>query len=260
MSTAKRRGSKGGKRTGSGNRRLPTLRSVLERVRAATSERRSTLAIFDLDGTLFDNRTRTLFILREISEKFSERVPGLAAAFLRPLNLSAIDYRLEVTLMKLGVWRPAEVAFIRKEWAARFFSDEYQRYDMPLPGAKDFVARVHEAGATVIYLTGRDVGRMLVGMTEVLRLYGFPVGVAGSMTIVKPEFDQEDEIFKHEVSDYIDRLGDVVAVFENEPANANLLQARFPGAASFFVVTQHRPDAPDLAPGIRRIRNFRLEA
>ncbi len=233
------------------------LERAVEVVTARTAQRRSTLAIFDLDGTLFDNRTRTMFILREISEKFDARVPGLAAAFSSFRDLSEVDYSLDVTLRRLRVRNKAEVTFIKQEWARRFFSDEYQKYDMPLPGAKAYVERVHKAGATVIYLTGRDVGRMLVGTTEVLRLYGFPVGVAGTMTIVKKEFEQDDEIFKKEVSEYIDRLGEVAAVFENEPANSNILRARFPGAASFFVETQHRPGAPRLDAGITRIKDFR---
>ncbi len=234
-----------------------SLDAVVGHIEARTAAGRSTLAIFDLDGTLFDNRTRTIFILREISEQFDSKVPGLAAAFDRFQDLAVVDYSLETTLARMGVKHPAETAFIKAEWAKRFFSDEYQKYDMPIPGAKSYVCRVHRAGATVIYLTGRDVGRMLVGTTEVLRLYGFPVGVAGTMTIVKKEFEQSDELFKKEVSDYIDRLGEVAAVFENEPANSNILQARFPDAASFFVLTQHRPDAPRLAAGIHKIKDFR---
>lgn len=237
-------------------RQLRTLDGTVDLIRAYTSRRRSTLAIFDLDGTLFDNRTRTMFILREIAEKFCARLPQLYSAFTRFRDLSVVDYSLDVTLRRLKVRSPGEVSFIKQEWARRFFSDEYQKYDMPLPGAKSYVERVHAAGATVIYLTGRDVGRMLVGTTEVLRLYGFPVGVAGTMTIVKKEFEQDDGIFKKEVSEYIDRLGEVVAVFENEPANSNILRERFPGAASFFVETQHRPDAPRLNRGIMRIKHF----
>ncbi len=232
------------------------LAEVVSLVAKRTGQRRSTIAIFDLDGTLFDNRTRTMFILREISEKFDAKCPSLSSAFTRFQDLSVIDYSLDVTLRRLRVTSPAEVRLIKQEWARRFFSDEYQKYDMPLPGAKAYVDKVHRAGATVIYLTGRDVGRMLVGTTEVLRLYGFPVGVAGTMTIVKKESGQDDELFKKEVSGYIARLGEVVAVFENEPANSNILQARFPGAASFFVETQHRPGAPRLRPGIRRIPDF----
>jgi beta-phosphoglucomutase-like phosphatase (HAD superfamily) len=233
------------------------LTRVIRFIEKRTAEKKSTLAIFDLDGTLFDNRTRTIFILREISEKFDSRVPALADAFCKFRNLSIVDYSLDVTLARLGVKARLEIDFIKQEWAKRFFSDEYQKYDMPLPGAKAYVERVHKAGATVIYLTGRDVGRMLVGTTEVLRLYGFPVGVAGTMTIVKKEFEQDDEIFKKEVSEYIDRLGEVAAVFENEPANSNILHARFPQAASFFVETQHRPGAPALARGIPRLKDFR---
>ncbi|MHB0995818.1 MAG: HAD family hydrolase [Elusimicrobiales bacterium] len=244
------------KRT-SASKNSDALNKAADLVALRTAQRRSTLAIFDLDGTLFDNRTRTMFILREISEKFDSRLPQLSAAFSSFQDLAVIDYSLDVTLSRLRVRSAAEKAFIRQEWARRFFSDEYQKYDMPLPGAKAYVEKVHKAGATVIYLTGRDVGRMLVGTTEVLRLYGFPVGVAGTMTIVKKEFEQDDEIFKKEVSEYIDRLGEVVAVFENEPANSNILQARFPGAASFFVETQHRPGAPRLNPGITRITDFR---
>lgn len=235
------------------------LAEVTELIKKRTAENMSTLAIFDLDGTLFDNRTRTIFILREISEKFDEKVPQLSRAFESFQALSIVDYSLDITLKRLGVSSPGEKAFIRQEWAKRFFSDEYQKYDMPILGAKAYVDRVHKAGATVIYLTGRDVGRMLVGTTEVLRLYGFPVGVAGTMTIVKKEFEQDDELFKKEVSEYIDRLGEVVAVFENEPANANILQARFPRAASFFVLTQHRPDAPALNRCVHKIKDFRIK-
>lgn len=245
------------KKGGASRATPPSLESVIVAIKEKTAAKRSTLAIFDLDGTLFDNRTRTIFILREISEKFTAKAPALYAAFEQFLNLSIVDYSLDVTLKKMRVNHPAETAFIKQEWAKRFFSDEYQKYDMPISGAKAYVDQIHEAGATVIYLTGRDVVRMLVGTTEVLRLYGFPVGVAGTMTIVKKEFEQDDEIFKNDVSDYIDRLGEVVAIFENEPANSNILHARFPEAASFFVMTQHRPDAPPLDAGIRRLRNFR---
>ena len=233
------------------------LEKAVRKVEQRTAAGRSTLAIFDLDGTLFDNRTRTIFILREISERFDSKTPELSAAFGEYLDLSVVDYSLDVTLKRMGVRHPAEIAFIKSEWAKRFFSDEYQKYDLPLAGARAYVERVHRAGATVIYLTGRDVGRMLVGTTEVLRLYGFPVGVAGTMTIVKEVFEKDDELFKKEVSEYIDRLGEVVAIFENEPANSNILQARFPGAASFFVTTQHRPGAPALNPGIVKIPDFR---
>ena len=111
----------------------------------------------------------------------------------------------------------------------------------------------------MIYLTGRDVN-MLVGLTETLRMCGFPVGVVGTMTMTKKDFDQDDGIFKENVAAYLDRIGEVVAIFENEPANSNLLQKIFPGAVSMFLLTQHRQDAPELADGIVKIRDFRIRA
>jgi hypothetical protein len=240
-------------------RQAAGLEAVIRLVKERTARQVSTLAIFDLDGTLFDNRTRTIFILRELSEQFDSKAKQLAKAMDRFHELSIVDYSLDSTLKRLGVKDAREIAFIKAEWAKRFFSDEYQKFDLPLLGAKSYVRRVHEAGATVIYLTGRDVGRMLVGTTECLRLYGFPVGVVGTMMIVKENLAQEDKIFKEDVSAHLDRLGEVVAVFENEPANSNLLQERFPEAASFLVLTQHSPGAPRLAPGIACIRDFRTQ-
>ncbi|MEQ8171561.1 MAG: hypothetical protein ABRQ38_21915 [Candidatus Eremiobacterota bacterium] len=234
------------------------LEEVIKRIEEKTALQQSTLAIFDLDGTLFDNRTRTLFILREISEQFDIELPELSAVMERYHDHGVVEYVPANTLKRMGVKSEKEIAFIEKEWAKRFFSDEYQKFDLPLNGAKAYVTRAHKAGATIIYLTGRDVGRMLVGTTDCLRLYGFPVGIVGTMMLVKDDVTVEDEIFKGDVVDYLKRLGDVVAIFENEPMNSNILHKAFPDALSFFVLTQHRPDAPELNEGIYKLRDFKV--
>lgn len=239
-------------------RQNESLEEVVENIRKKTRKQVSTLAIFDLDGTLFDNRPRTMFILREIAEKYGDELPELEASFDRFFDLSIVQYSLDHTLRKVGVTSQKEVEFIKKEWEKRFFSDEYQKFDLPLPGAKSYVNKVHSEGATIIYLTGRDVGRMLVGTTESLRLYGFPVGIVGTMMLVKEEFEQKDELFKQEVVSYLKRLGSVEAVFENEPLNSNVLAKEFPEARSFLVLTQHRPDAPELDKGIFKIQDFKI--
>ena len=235
------------------------LQRILDRIQAKTSRQASSLAIFDLDGTLFDNRPRTVYILRQIADQFEAELPQLTRAMDSDAcqGLDAIQYGPMATLDCLGVTDAAERALIAEQWAKRFFTDEYQHFDIPLPGAKSFVTQVYEAGATVIYLTGRDVN-MLVGLTETLRMCGFPVGVVGTMTMTKKEFNEDDGTFKENVAAYLDRLGEIVAIFENEPANSNLLQKIFPGAVSMFLLTQHRPDAPALDEGIIKIRDFRI--
>jgi len=234
------------------------LEEVVSIIKNKTRQQVSTLAIFDLDGTLFDNRTRTMFILREISEKFDKDVPELVEAFDTFHDLSIVQYGVRETLENMGIKNEKQIELIEKEWANRFFSDEYQMVDYPLLGAKSYVSCVHEAGATVIYLTGRDVGRMLVGTTECLRMYGFPVGIVGTMMLVKQNVEEEDDIFKRDVMDYLKRLGEVVALYENEPLNINMMHRAFPEALSFFVMTQHKPGAPEVNEGIYKIKDFKI--
>ena len=235
------------------------LQRILDRVRAKTKRQASSVVIFDLDGTLYDNRPRTMYILRQIADQFYDDMPQLVRAVEGGAinDLDNYEYSLDASMARLGVTDENEIKLAKAEWSKRFFTDGYQQYDVPLPGAKKFVCDVYEAGATVIYLTGRDVN-MLVGLTQTLRMCGFPVGVVGTMTMTKKDFNQDDGIFKDEVAAYLDRLGEVVGIFENEPGNSNLFQKNFPGATSMFLLTQHRPDAPALDEGITRIRDFRI--
>lgn len=235
------------------------LQRILDRIHVKTKRQASSVVIFDLDGTRYDNRPRTMYILRQIADQFYDQMPQLVKAVENgEINkLDNYEYGLDASMARLGVTDENEIKLAKSEWSKRFFTDDYQQYDVPLPGAKKFVCDVYEAGATVIYLTGRDVN-MLVGLTQTLRMCGFPVGVVGTMTMTKKDFNQDDGMFKDEVAAYLDRLGEVVGIFENEPANSNLFQKNFPGATSMFLLTQHRPDAPALDDGITPIRDFRI--
>ena len=235
------------------------LQRILDRVHVKTKRQASSVVIFDLDGTLYDNRPRTMYILRQVADQFYDQMPQLVNAVESGVinNLDNYEYGLEDSMARLGVTDENEIKLAKAEWSKRFFTDDYQQYDVPLPGAKKYVCDVYEAGATVIYLTGRDVN-MLVGLTQTLRMCGFPVGVVGTMTMTKKDFNQDDGVFKDAVAAYLDRLGEVVGIFENEPATSNLFQKNFPGATSMFLLTQHRPDAPALDEGIIPIRDFRI--
>ena len=234
------------------------LQGLIDKIEKNTQEDISSVVIFDLDGTLFDNRPRTLHILTEIASRYEEKVPQLANVIDRHRDLGLFEYSVTNTLANLNVDDPEEVEFIKQKWQDRFFSDEYQKYDIPIPGACKYVNKIHKAGATVIYLTGRDAPRMLVGAIESLRLFGFPIGILGTMMIVKEVFEEQDEVFKRNVTQYLRRLGVVEGIFENEPANSNLLQEEFPESQSFFVLTQHREDAPPLNDGISVLKDFRI--
>jgi hypothetical protein len=65
-----------------------------------------------------------------------------------------------------------------------------------------------------------------------------------------------DEAFKRQVGPELARVGNVIAIFDNEPGNCNVLQESFPNAYSILVDTQHLPGAPPLLPTVKVVRDF----
>ena len=233
-----------------------TLGAVEDLVATAVAAGEMPVVVFDLDGTLFHNGTRTKQIWLDAARRARAEHPDLQWK-LESLDPLALPYRVKSALPGLGVTDPDEQGLLMDAWVAGFFSDDYLLHDVPLEGAAAYVTRLRDMGAIVVYLTGRDAPRMLVGTTASLRETGFPMGVYATELIMKPEAAVEDSLFKVGVFDYLDHLGRVVGVFENEPGNLNALHDRFPGAVAVFVETNHRPEAPPVNPALPRVRDFR---
>lgn len=231
------------------------LGRVVERARSGTGSR---FVVFDLDGTLIDNRPRSTAILLELAELWLEQHPEVAAR-LRDADPDRLDYLFADNLRRLGVTADAQLQAAVQFWHARFFTDAYLRHDRPVAGALDFARACHRAGATLVYLTGRDLPNMALGTFASLRDLGFPIGVPGSMLVLKPDFETPDEEFKRVSVPSLARLGEVVAAFDNEPGNCNLLREAWASAEVCLVDTQHLPGAPALAAGIDVIADFRME-
>ena len=107
------------------------------------------------------------------------------------------------------------------------------------------------------YLTARDLPTMGAGTARQLLDLGFPL-LGGRATLhLKPNRAVSDDAFKEQAMSAVARAGVVVATYENEPKNANLFQASFPDAHHYLLDTVCSPNAPPLAPGVQRIRDFR---
>ena len=232
------------------------LRSVLRRCRGDRAAS-TAVVVFDLDGTLMDNRQRTLAILREFADMHASRDPGLARR-LRDARAQDIAYLLSDSLARLGATPAAVTAEMEAFWRDRFFADAHLRHDVPLPGAVDFARACHDAGALLVYLTGRDLPLMGVGTFQSLRDLGFPIGVPATELVLKPDATVADEVYKRALAPEIARIGHVVAAFDNEPANCNVMRAHYPDAHIVFVETQHTPGAPVLDGSVHKIRDFRV--
>lgn len=65
-----------------------------------------------------------------------------------------------------------------------------------------------------------------------------------------------DRDFKAQAIESIARLGTVIAAFENEPINANLLQERFSKAAVYLLASIESAKPVVLDPRIKRLRRY----
>jgi hypothetical protein len=213
------------------------------------------VVVFDLDGTLMDNRPRTIAILREVATRWRATEPELAAR-LMDASPETVPYHFRDTLAVFGVTREDLVADAFEYWKTHFFADPHIQHDVEVKGAADFARACYAAGASLVYLTGRDLPQMGVGTFGSLKSLGFPIGVCGTELVLKPEAKMLDFEFKRLEVTKLARVGTVVASFDNEPENCNVFLAQYPDAESVLVDTQHAGGAPPLTPGVKVIPDF----
>lgn len=238
---------------------IESLQRILDLIEAHGADSHTPpLVVFDLDGTLVDNRARTIRIFREYADEVRGEFPDVADA-LDTLDEESLQYLLSETLKSVGLSHVDVVRDITGYWQERFFADDYCQFDTPLDGAVEFVNACHDLGAVVVYMTGRDKPNMLLGTVASLRDAGLPMGVAGVELILKPDATLGEEAFKRNALPTLGRLGDIVALFDNEPANCNMAKRLFPDAEVVLLETQKVPGAPESADGVHHIADFRLE-
>ncbi len=153
---------------------------------------------------------------------------------------------------------PAARAF----WRQRFFTSAYCIDDRPIPGAVDFVRRIVESGAQVVYCTGRHM-EMRAGTLACLTREGFPIpedkGTApGVHLIMKPTLEIHDDVWKQDVRERVLALGQVVAAFDNEPTHINTYHQHFPEALCVHLATDDSARGIPVHPDIPSVHDFRL--
>ncbi len=210
------------------------------------------VAVFDLDGCLFDTRPRQVQILRELAAR-----SGFDPLYRVGVD-HFVDWSLRTTLGNAGVdadWVETHFHDVRSWWERHFFTSAYVLYDHAMPGAAALVREVHAAGLHCVYLTGRDE-TMRVGTEHALRRFGFPFDEAGATLLVKPDFRTDDTEFKEGALEIVAAMGHVVLYLDNEPANVNLFRRRHPESLVVFVETDHSPKPIEPDPEIPWLRSF----
>ena len=235
------------------------LQSIIDRGAAFAASGRRAVVVFDLDGTLMDNRPRTVTILKELGEAWRERA-AMASGALMLASATKLAYLVRDSLSRFGIEDESLLAEGESFWRDRFFTDDYQQHDIALAGSVAFAHALYAAGVNIVYFTGRDLPKMALGSFKSLRELGFPIGVIGTELVVKPFFEMPDEEYKRTEGPKLSRIGEVIAVFDNEPINCNVLLEHHPECTSVFVDTQHFPNAPPLDPRVKVIGDFRMDS
>jgi hypothetical protein len=239
------------------------LRKVLDRVEAVIAQKKLPIVVFDLDSTLFDVSKRSFEILKEWlghadTQTFSHTRAGLAE-----FRAEELSYSLE-ELWEFKKIPTSESPFdhhfkhAKQFWRERFFGHDYLKYDEPMKGAVEFVKKLYELGASIVYLTGRDAPMMAFGTFDQLKQHGMPIEIERTRLILKPKRHLNDVEFKSQTAKMIREWGAVVATFENEPKNlVAMSQAFAPETMNIFMETVSSDHAAPAGASIYRIRDFK---
>jgi hypothetical protein len=223
------------------------LKDIIEKVQSAKLQGKNPIVLFDLDDTLINTRERNLRILQDFVEQneIQQRFPTEISK-IQQLTVIDIKYLLSDTLNGIGVTDPNLIKLASDFWLPRFFSDQYCSRDQANSGAAKYLNDLVNAGAQIVYLTGRDIPRMQSGTIISLQRNFFPFPVHASL-LMKPNQNLDDLTFKKDSFAQVSAMGEVEGVFENEPANINAMNNYFSNAIAVFIDTIHssRPDIPN---------------
>ena len=208
------------------------------------------LVAFDLDSTLLDNRPRQAKILRAFGAHIGD--PRLLRAL--PIHIDGWDPA--IALRKLGVpemEHPTLLEAYKPFWRERFFTSEACLDDVAIPGAASFLNTLALTTVKIAYVTGRHEG-MRPGTIASLRREEMPV--QGTHLIMKPRFEIADDEWKITAQEQLRGLGELVAIFDNEPAHVNGYVASFGPERVVHLDTDHSGRPIEVAKGVPSISNF----
>lgn len=212
------------------------LQRIADKVRVTANDGGPTpVVVFTIDGVLLDNRSRTRQILMDFGQERCTD-PEVKKKLENSDELQ-IRKLLSQTLAELDIEQHELLAKVGHYWRERFESEEYLELDAPLPGAAAFARELHDLGATIVYVSERVIPSMLLGTVRSLRDHDFPIAEPAVQLIMKPDPTLGDEAFRRAVLPDILSAGDVIAVFEADPAMAIMAEQTFTHADVAVVET-----------------------
>lgn len=224
--------------------------SVAREVRAG----RTPIVVFNIDGTILDNRSRSQAILRDFVKSNPDSCAGIADS-IHAMREEEIDYFIIESFNRCGIRNLFLVESALKFWADNFFTNNYVKMDVPIAGAVRYITELHDSGAMIVYISGRNRANMLEGTVAALGDKGFPIATPRTLLVMKPNPRDNNAQFKENAYLQIAKLGRVVGAFENEARDANAMRRAWPRAS---VVLLRAAPSHTVAPlnGVRVINSY----
>ncbi len=215
------------------------------------------LIVFDVDDTLIDCRHRKSLVFHAFAreEATKEKWPHDSDK-LSKHDWKALKYRVYDNLPPLSIHDKIFGEELLSYWLKHYFTYPYLIQDKAFPGAQAFVKRCYALGADLVYLTARDHPGMYQGTIEALESLGFPIHKPNIHVMLKPDTSTSDHDFKRSALEEIAALGRVIASFENELPNLNVMAERFPDALMIWRNTLYAPNPPLPHPRVQIMEQF----
>lgn len=213
------------------------------------------VVVFNIDGTILDNSPRSLAIMRDFVESNPVEAAEIADSVMA-LTPDQVDYYVVDTFKKCGLQNFFLLEAALRYWAENFFTARYTSLDMPITGAVDFVREIHDAGALIVYVSGRNRDVMLGATAESLRAAGFPVATTRTLLILSPCTAEAARLFKRHAYGEISRMGRVVGAFDDDAEEVVAMKRHWPEAEVVFFRTaaSRVPESP--APEIDVVESY----
>lgn len=216
--------------------------------------------ILDIDDTLIDCRHRKKRVISDFVSQLGDSHASFERSHLerlKSIEVEQVRFRISECLEALEILHPELESQLFGFWRQHYFSYSYLKTDIAFSGAIEFVKQCLRTGVHIIYLTGRDEPGMGQGTRERLLELGFPLEQERIQLILKPDPQQPDLEFKRQALQSIAKsFPPVVALFENEIRNLNMMAEYFKKSSLFWRPTLQSPNQPEPHPDIRSFPSF----
>lgn len=198
--------------------------SLISRLDHAINGEKNAVCVFDIDSTIFNVSPRNQDIFDLFCSIYSSQHPILHKLSSN-IRLKYTDWGLEPYISTIqNLSAPLESRselknLARSFWKKHFFAGTFLHSDEPYKGVERFIHWLHQKGAQILYLTGRDDHRMRQGTLLQLKHWNLPLENDNDL-ITKPHKGLIDGNYKSsELKKIFNLFPDhPLFFFDNEPS------------------------------------------